>query len=255
MYALYAKFQLLLVGLCCCSIAFSQVGIGTTTPDPNSILTVTSTTKGVLLPRLTAAQQSTLAGMLTSSEAGMLVTDATSGNVVGWNGHAFVPAANLTAVAPLTVSATNQVALNAGTATGQLITWDGTNWVNMAPAVQHFTLTVDNRQPWLALNYCIAETGVFPSRNDAQPYLSQIQLFPFNFAPTGWAECNGQLLSISSNTALFSLLGTNYGGNGTTNFALPNMQSRVSIGYGEGPGLSNYTQGQTGGSESNTISQ
>jgi microcystin-dependent protein len=185
----------------------------------------------------------------------MLVTDATSGNVVGWNGHAFVPAANLTAVAPLTVSATNQVALNAGTATGQLITWDGTNWVNMAPAVQHFTFTVDNRQPWLALNYCIAETGIFPSRNDYQPYLSQIQLFPFNFAPLGWAECNGQLLSISSNTALFSLLGTNYGGNGTTNFALPNMQSRVSIGFGEGPGLSNYTQGQTGGSESNTISQ
>jgi microcystin-dependent protein len=255
MYSVYAKFQLVLVVLFCCLTTFGQVGIGTTTPDANAILTVTSTTKGVLLPRLTAAQQTTLAGTLTSGEAGMMIADATSGNILGWNGHAFVPAANVTAVAPLTVSATNQVALNAGTAAGQLITWDGTNWVNMAPAVQHFSFTGDNRQPWLALNYCIAWSGVFPSRNDANPYVSQIQLFPFNFAPVGWYQCDGQLLAITSYTALFSLLGTNYGGNGTSTFMLPNMQSRVSIGAGQGPGLSNFVQGQSGGTESNTISQ
>ena len=255
MYRVNPKPPLLLAVLCYCCTAFSQIAIGTTTPDPNAILTIVSTTKGVLPPRLTGAQQTTLAAILTANETGMLVIDATTGNIIGWNGKAFIPAGNLTATTPLSVSATNQVSLNAGTAAGQLITWDGTNWVSMAPAVQHFSLTVDNRQPYLTMNYCIAESGIFPSRADATPYLSQIQLFPFNFAPRGWALCNGQLLAISSNTALFSLLGTNYGGNGTSTFQLPNLESRVSMGYGQGPGLGNYVQGQTGGVESNTISQ
>ena len=75
----------------------------------------------------------------------------------------------------------------------------------------------------------------------------------FNFAPAGWALCNGQLLSISQNTALFSLLGTYYGGNGTTTFALPNLQSRVPIHQGQGTGLSTYTLGQLGGNETTTL--
>ena len=245
---------MLLAALCCYCTTFSQIAIGTTTPDPNAILTIVSTTKGVLPPRLTTAQQTTLASTLTAAEAGMLVIDATTGNIMGWSGKAFVPAANLTATTPLAISATNQLSINAGTAVGDLLTWDGNNWVNMQPAVQHFTFTVDNRQPYLVLNYCIAMQGIFPARSDALPYLSQIQLFPFNFAPKGWALCDGQLLAISQNTALFSLLGTNYGGNGTSNFALPNLQGRVSMGYGQGPGLSSYFQGQTGGSESTTIS-
>ena len=232
-----------------------QTAIGTTIPDPNAILTVVSLTRGVLVPRLTTAQQSTLAASLTASEAGMLVTDAGSGHLMGWNGQAFVPAANLTATTPLNVSATNQVAFNAGTNKGDLITWDGMNWVNMQPAIQHFSFVVENRQPYLAMNYCIAMNGIFPSRSDATPFVSQIQLFPFNFAPTGWAECNGQLLAISQNTALFSLLGTNYGGNGQTNFQLPNMQGRVGLDAGQGKGLSLFTQGQSGGVESGTISQ
>ena len=83
----------------------------------------------------------------------------------------------------------------------------------------------------------------------SQPFLGQIALFPYNFAPRGWALCRGQLLPISQNTALFSLLGTIYGGNGTSNFSLPDLQGRVPIGGGQGPGLSNYTLGEEGGVE------
>ena len=87
----------------------------------------------------------------------------------------------------------------------------------------------------------------------AEPFLGEIRMFGFNFAPVGWAFCNGQLLPISQNTALFSLLGTFYGGNGTTNFALPNLQSRVAIHNGQGSGLSSYDIGQAGGTETVTL--
>ncbi len=83
--------------------------------------------------------------------------------------------------------------------------------------------------------------------------IAEIRMFAANFNPRFWAYCNGQIMSIAQNTALFSLLGTTYGGNGTTNFALPNMQSRVAVGTGTGPGLSNYSLGQLSGTESNTI--
>jgi microcystin-dependent protein len=85
------------------------------------------------------------------------------------------------------------------------------------------------------------------------PYLGEIRIFPYNFAPKNWAMCNGQLLSIQSNTALFALLGTTYGGNGTTTFALPNLQSRVPIHQGQGQGLSPYVLGQNGGTENVTL--
>jgi len=85
------------------------------------------------------------------------------------------------------------------------------------------------------------------------PYLGEIRCFGFNYAPRGWLLCNGQLLSISSNTALFSLLGTMYGGNGTTTFALPDLRGRVPLAFGQGPGLSNRTQGQAGGAEAVTL--
>jgi microcystin-dependent protein len=87
----------------------------------------------------------------------------------------------------------------------------------------------------------------------SEPFLGRIMLVGFNFAPQGWAFCNGQLLSISQNTALFSLLGTTYGGNGQTTFALPDLRSRVAVGFGQGPGLSNYDLGQSTGSETVTL--
>ncbi len=83
--------------------------------------------------------------------------------------------------------------------------------------------------------------------------LSEIRMFAGNFAPRNWAFCEGQLLPISSNTALFSLIGTIYGGDGRTTFALPDLRGRVPIGAGQGPGLSHYTVGDRGGTESNTL--
>jgi microcystin-dependent protein len=85
------------------------------------------------------------------------------------------------------------------------------------------------------------------------PFIGQIICVGFNFAPPGWAQCNGQLLSIAQNSALFALLGTTYGGDGRTTFGLPDLRGRAPIGVGQGPGLSNYTQGQMAGSENVTL--
>ena len=87
----------------------------------------------------------------------------------------------------------------------------------------------------------------------SEPFLGQIQMVGFTFAPRGWAFCDGQLLSISTNTALFALLGTTYGGDGRTTFALPDLRGRVAIHPGNGPGLSNYRLGERGGVERVTL--
>lgn len=86
-----------------------------------------------------------------------------------------------------------------------------------------------------------------------EDFIGTIVLFAGNFAPQGWADCNGQLLPISQNAALFSILGTTYGGDGRSTFALPDLRSRVPVGIGQGPGLSNYNLGQMAGTESVTL--
>lgn len=87
----------------------------------------------------------------------------------------------------------------------------------------------------------------------SEPFLAEIRIFAGNFAPRGWAFCNGQLLPIAQNTAVFSLLGTTYGGNGQTTFALPDLRGRVPVHPGQGPGLSVFDLGQVGGAESTTL--
>jgi microcystin-dependent protein len=87
----------------------------------------------------------------------------------------------------------------------------------------------------------------------ANPFIGEIRMFAGNFAPKDWALCNGQLLPIAENTALFSLLGTTYGGDGESTFALPNLQSRVPIHQGDGAGLSPYVIGENGGAETVTL--
>jgi len=87
----------------------------------------------------------------------------------------------------------------------------------------------------------------------ADPFVAEIRIFPFNFAAQGWAWCDGQLLPLSQNTALFALLGTTYGGNGKSNFALPDLQGRAPMHPGQGPGLSLHDLGETGGSETVTL--
>jgi len=87
----------------------------------------------------------------------------------------------------------------------------------------------------------------------AEPFLGQVEIYAFDFPPKGWATCSGQLLPINQNQALFSLLGTTYGGNGQTTFGLPDLRGRTAIGWGQGQGLSNYNLGQVGGTETVTL--
>ena len=114
----------------------------------------------------------------------------------------------------------------------------------------------DNRQPSLGLNYLIALQGIFPSRDggsaptDGTPLLGQVSLFAGNFAPSGFALAQGQLLPINQNQALFSLLGTTYGGNGITTFALPDLRDRTAIGVGQGLGLPDANLGAPVGANS-----
>jgi microcystin-dependent protein len=139
---------------------------------------------------------------------------------------------------------------------GNLLTYDGTNWVakDIVTGNTGGSLPFNNVQPYLSLSYCIALQGIFPSRNGAEPFLAEIMLWGGNFAPNGWANCEGQIMSIAQNTALFSLLGTTYGGDGRSTFALPDLRGRVAMHYGQGPGLSSYLIGQTGGTETTTLS-
>jgi len=87
----------------------------------------------------------------------------------------------------------------------------------------------------------------------SEPFLGQVEIFSFNFPPKGWTTCGGQLMLINQNQALFSLLGTTYGGNGQTNFGLPDLRSRVAIGRGQGQGLSSYVLGEKLGEEAHTL--
>lgn len=110
-----------------------------------------------------------------------------------------------------------------------------------------------NVQPYLTINYIISLFGIFPSQGSSsdgtQPYLTEVRWVAFSFAPSGNALCNGQLLPINQNQAVFSLLGTTYGGNGQTNFGLPNLQGKVPIHVGNG-----HTLGETGGEQAHTLS-
>jgi microcystin-dependent protein len=236
-------------------IGFSQSTLITPGNNQPSII-ATSTNSGVLIPKVSLTSNLASPSPLSSPQEGTLVYNNGANQTHGfyfWTGSAWsslgIAISSLTATAPITIQS-NTVKLNAGTAVGQLITWDGANWVNTSPKNP---ASISNIQPYLALNYSIALYGIFPSRNSADPFVGEIGLFGFSFPPKNWALCNGQLLPINTNQALFSLLGTNYGGNGTTNFALPNLQSRVPIHFGQGPGLSLYNLGQTGGTETNII--
>src|SRR4051812_7800649 len=87
----------------------------------------------------------------------------------------------------------------------------------------------------------------------SEPFIGEIRVVGFNFAPRGWAMCNGQLMSIAQNTALFSLLGTQFGGDGRVTFGLPDLRGRVPLGQGQGPGLPNYTIGELAGEAAHTL--
>src|SRR3546814_5333321 len=124
-------------------------------------------------------------------------------------------------------------------------------------------------QPYRTLNFCVALAGVFPSPNQASagnaghrpdgatrmstPFLGEVLLFGFNFVPQDWHACDGILLSIAQNDALFALLGTTYGGDGQTSFAVPDLRGQVPLHQGKGPGLTPRVIGEGGGSETVTL--
>ncbi len=106
----------------------------------------------------------------------------------------------------------------------------------------------------IALALAIGSTLVWSgSAQASEPFIAEIRIFAGNFAPRGWAFCNGQLLPIAQNTALFSLIGTTYGGDGRTTTALPNLQGRFTMHNGRGPGLTSRRLGERGGTETNTL--
>jgi microcystin-dependent protein len=149
------------------------------------------------------------------------------------------------------VPGANGTGLVNGTIAGQLPVWNGNSWVASMP--QSTSITFDNMQPFNTVNYIIAAEGIYPSRNGIDPFLAEIELFAGNFAPRGFYLCDGQFLAIQTNTALFSLLGTTYGGDGVTTFRLPDLRGRAPVHAGQGPGLSNRSLGEVGGAESRTI--
>ncbi len=125
--------------------------------------------------------------------------------------------------------------------------YDGTAWSPVINGVN------SNMQPSLGISYIIALIGIFPSPTKniegIDPFIGEITMFAGNFAPAGWAFCNGQILSIASNPALFSILGTTYGGDGVSTFALPDLRGRVPMHHGTGPGLTTRSLGQNVGTE------
>jgi microcystin-dependent protein len=207
-----------------------------TPPAASAMLDVKSTTKGVLVPRMLSAQRAAIA----SPATGLLVyqTDAPSGFYVH-NGTAWKQVIDATVVTPFP-------------AANKLLTSDGTNWVakNLSLTPSGGTTPVSIMQPYLAMNYCIAWSGYWPQQAGIDAYIGEVALFGFGYAPNGWFACNGQYLPISQYQALFSLLGTTYGGDGISTFALPDLRGRVPMNQGQGPGLSFNYIGESGGTES-----
>jgi microcystin-dependent protein len=158
------------------------------------------------------------------------------------------PGPTYTGEAPVSVDNTAlTIGLNPATNPGDLLSWDGNNWIASPPADPVSGLS--KLQPYGTVNFIIALQGIFPSRSAADPFIAEISMFAGNFAPRGWAFCDGQLLPIAQNSALFSLVGTIYGGDGRTTFALPDLRGRVPMHPGSGPGLTPRRLGDKGGSE------
>lgn len=150
----------------------------------------------------------------------------------------------------------NTAGVNApvGAVNGNVLCYDGTNWVNKVMTINPAggSQPFSNMQPYLVVNYCVSAFGVFPQQN-SQPYVGEIRMFGFNFNPVGWYFCDGQYLSISENEVLFTLIGTTYGGDGESTFCVPDLRGRLPMHQGTGSGLSTRIIGQTFGQEETTI--
>ena len=236
--------------------SFAQTGIGTVSPSASAALDVSSTTKGLLVPRFATSAITNI----TSPTAGLLIYDSTAKGFYVYTGTAWTAVSDNLG----SHSATKNIALN-----GNYISNNGGN--NGIKVDNSGTVSISNNigstndvlantgsgvvgfkkgYGTQSINYIIATAGDFPLRNGTSALYSnqvigEIRLFAGNFAPDGFALCNGALLPIASNTALFSILGTTYGGNGTTNFKLPDLRSAVPVGQGTNGVNQNWTLGET----------
>lgn len=221
--------------------------------DPSAMLDVKSTDKGMLVPRMSAAERD----LIGSPATGLLVFVTDDANFYFFDGAAWkqfsggpdsdwvVTGNNMVTAVSGNVGIGNP---NPSSKLDVAGTVNGTNFTGNGN-----TLTFgnsSNMQPTLAISYIICLYGTYPSQNKGiDPYIGEIAMFAGNFAPANWAFCDGSLLSIAQNTALFSLLGTIYGGDGETTFALPDLRGRVPVHHGNGPGLTNRPIGQKIGVE------
>ncbi len=165
------------------------------------------------------------------------------------------PAPTYSAAAPLSIDESNVIGLNSASQDGDVLTWSssGNNWIASRPNQLPVTSTTEtNMQPYLTINYIFTLNGIYPSRNSQNPFIAEIFMFAGNFAPRNFTFCDGQLLSINSYPAAYSLVGTIYGGNGITTFGVPDLRGRVPIHQGQGTGLSNRTLGSKSGVQTNS---
>lgn len=240
--------------LCLVNMAYAQ-SVTISPGYSEASLRANSTNNGVIVPQISLTASLAAASPVGNPTEGLLIYNTGNNQAKGfyyWTGYAWQSLGDVSALnanAPISI-VSNTIKLNAGTAQGQLLSWDNNNWVNTGPKP---IADLDNHQPYLALNFCIATQGLFPQRDDLNAFIGEITIYPYNFAPKSWFPCDGQLISISQNTALFALLGTYYGGNGQTTFALPDLRGRVPMHMGQGAGLSDYSMGEQGGEEKHTV--
>ncbi|MEJ8820356.1 phage tail protein [Lacibacter sp. H407] len=246
-YSLLSSILLLSFGCFAQSAAINTDG---SNADASAMLDVKSTNKGMLVPRMTTAQRTAI----TSPAKGLLVFDNDTGGFWFYNGTAWT---SLTSGDPVNVWSRNGNNINnnnsgnvgigvtnpstklevAGVVKANTIEVVQGNQFDIINKGAGTSITYHKGNKGVGINYVIAIKGQFPSQGSGNPaysniILGEIRLFSGNFPPVGFAFCNGQILPISGNEALFSLLGSNYGGNGNTNFALPDLRGAVPVGNG-----------------------
>ncbi|MCF8378358.1 MAG: tail fiber protein [Bacteroidales bacterium] len=251
------KINLLLITILI-TTSFSLTAQVAVTPDGSSadasaMMDVKSTDKGMLIPRMTANERD----LIGSPATGLLVYVTGDNNFYYYDGAAWKQFSGGSDGDWIVNGSNMSSAVSGNVGIGQPNpsekldvngTIKGTNFSGNGS-----TLTFgasSNMQPSLGISYIISLNGVYPSQSKGiDPYIGEIAMFAGNFAPQGWAFCDGQLLQISQYTALFSLIGTYYGGNGYSTFALPDLRGRVPVHHGTGPGLTTRNIGQAFGVE------